>query len=282
MVFESLIREDNAERHPLVVFLIGMLYASLGVIFDVWLFQGRIANLAVFITVIAAVPLMYKIIDFEELKTSRSKGEKSLLKEHEKAIKAFVALFIGMCIAFSFWNLVLSDVASASVFAAQHREVDLVREVISGRIVQPDVLPILFSHNLRVLIFSFLFSFFFGAGAIFVLTWNASILAVAIGVYVKQSMAMVSGLAGGALLGSFVGNFAYGFFGYMSHGIFEIVSYFLAGLAGGIISVAVIKHDLFDKDYMKIVKDASWLVMLAILFLIVGALIEVFLSPVIF
>ncbi len=282
MVFESLLREDNAEQHLLYVFFIGMLYASLGVIFDKWVFHGSIENLAIFITVMAALPLMYKIIYLEENKTRKSKQEKSLLKEHEKALKAFIALFVGMCIAFSFWNLMLPINEAKELFAAQYNDIGMVRSIINGNIVQPDVFPVLFANNIRVLVFSFLFSFFFGAGAIFILTWNAAILAVAIGIYVRQAMQYSASVVGGSVVLSFIGNFSYGFFGYMSHGIFEIASYFLAGLAGGIVSVAVIRHDLFDKNYKKVVVDALWLMGFAFLLLVIGAIIEVFISSSVF
>ena len=282
MVFESLLREDNAEQHLLYVFFIGMLYASLGVIFDKWVFHGSIENLAIFITVMAALPLMYKIIYLEENKTRKSKQEKSLLKEHEKALKAFIALFVGMCIAFSFWNLMLPINEAKELFAAQYNDIGMGRSIINGNIVQPDVFPVLFANNIRVLVFSFLFSFFCGAGAIFILTWNAAILAVAIGIYVRQAMQYSASVVGGSVVLSFIGNFSYGFFGYMSHGIFEIASYFLAGLAGGIVSVAVIRHDLFDKNYKKVVVDALWLMGFAFLLLVIGAIIEVFISSSVF
>jgi len=282
MVFESLLREDNAEQHPWIVFFIGILYASLGIIFDKWIFHGTIANLAIFITVMAALPLIYKIIDMEEDKTKKFKEEKGLLREHEKALKAFVMLFLGMCIAFSFWNLMMPADEAKEVFSAQYKDVEMIRSTIAGRIVQPAIFPALLSNNLKVMFFSFLFSFFFGAGAIFILTWNAAIVAVAIGIYVRQAMAYTTDLIGGSMLLSFIGNFSYGFFGYMAHGIFEIASYFLAGLAGGIVSVAVIKHDLFDKSYKKVIVDSLWLLGIAVLLLFFGAVIEVFVSASVF
>jgi len=288
MVFESLIREDNAEKHPWHVFLIGMLYATIGVVFHIWLFKGSIDNLSIFITVFASIPLMYKIIILEEKKAKNTHEERNLLKEHKKALIAFIALFIGICIAFTFWNLVLPQEYGKEIFRSQINDVDSVREIINGRIVDPGNFLALMGNNFRVLLFSFLFSFFFGAGAIFILTWNASILAVVIGAYVRQSISAVSGASGFGIIASFLGSFSYGFFGYMTHGIFEIASYFLAGLAGGVVSVAVIRHDLFNKElkinknYGRILKDSLWLLLFAILFLILGAFVETFVSPVVF
>ena len=38
--------------------------------------------------------------------------------------------------------------------------------------------------------------------------------------------------------------YAIGMTRYMTHGIFEILAYFIGGLAGGLISVAIIRHGM--------------------------------------
>jgi stage II sporulation protein M len=68
----------------------------------------------------------------------------------------------------------------------------------------------------------------------------------------------------------------------MTHGIFEISAYFVAGLAGGIISIAVIRHDFGTKRFNHILLDSVDLILVSILFLLVAALIEVFITPVLF
>ena len=65
----------------------------------------------------------------------------------------------------------------------------------------------------------------------------------------------------------------------MTHGIFEIAAYFIAGLAGGIISIALIKHNLQEN---RVLIDSLDLVLISVGFLIVAALIEVFITPLFF
>ena len=66
MVFESLIKAKNAEKHPLYVLFLGIVYGTIGILFDLWLFHGKIPSLYIFMTVFAAIPLMYKLIVLEE------------------------------------------------------------------------------------------------------------------------------------------------------------------------------------------------------------------------
>ena len=71
-------------------------------------------------------------------------------------------------------------------------------------------------------------------------------------------------------------------FRYMIHGIPEIVAYFIVALAGGIISVAVINHDLAGKNFKRIMNDSLILTVLAVLVLFIAALLEVYLTPALF
>jgi uncharacterized membrane protein SpoIIM required for sporulation len=282
MVFEDLVKATKAEKSPLIVFMLGILYGTIGIIFDLWFFNGRIENLYIFITVFAAIPLMHGIISFEESKDKYIKKERSLLMEHKKALVAFMVLFVGVLVAFTFWFTVLPEESVGSLFSSQIKEIPLVHQsIISGSAVNPGYFSTIFGHNMKVLVFSFVFSFFFGAGAIFILTWNAALIATALGTFFRQSLGEVSGSGAGLML-TYVGTMSYGFFGYMTHGFFEIASYFLAGLAGGIISVAVIRHELFSKHFNRIVVDSLWLLGLAILVLLVSGVLETSLSPLIF
>jgi len=66
---------------------------------------------------------------------------------------------------------------------------------------------------------------------------------------------------------SFLGAFGISFLRYAIHGIPEILAYFTAGLAGGIISVAVIRHDFLTKKFKNIVIDSVDLTVLTPFFL---------------
>ena len=276
MVLESLIKARNAERHPFYVLLLGLLYGATGLFFDLFVFGGKLPNLFVFITVFASIPLMYKMINMEGKKEKIYKKEMTILQEHAKALTAFVALFFGILISFTAGYMLLSPETAEHIFAFQHQDILSIHTNIGGRVVAPDFFHALLLNNLKVLFFSFIFSFFFGAGAIFILTWNASLIAAALGSFLR------TWLSPGSSFSYALGTISYGFMGYLFHGLFEIVAYFIAGLAGGVISVAVIRHDLFHKNFLRIVNDALWLLALSVIFLVLGAVAEAYLSPLLF
>ena len=128
-------------------------------------------------------------------------------------------------------------------------------------------------NNIKVLAFVLLFSFIYGAGAIFILTWNASVISVAIGNTIRNIISSSPT--------SYFAAFSIGLGRYLTHGIPEIGAYFIGGLAGGMISIAIIKHEFIDRKFRKLIIDSSYLVLLALCLLIFAALLETFISPMI-
>ena len=70
-----------------------------------------------------------------------------------------------------------------------------------------------------------------------------------------------------------------GFLRYFLHGVPESAACVVVGLAGGIMSVASANHDILSRKCKIIVSDALKLVIIAALLLIMGALIEVYITP---
>ena len=62
----------------------------------------------------------------------------------------------------------------------------------------------------------------------------------------------------------------------------EIAAYFITALAGGIFGVGLIRHGLRDKRFLKIVENVILLIFLALVILIIAALLEVYITPLIF
>tara|TARA_Y100000034_G_C6859501_1_gene391008 strand:- start:64 stop:915 length:852 start_codon:yes stop_codon:yes gene_type:complete len=279
MVIESLINPNKAEGHPLEMFVIGAVYASIAVFLSLWIFRDYSSLVMVFLTVISSVPLVYTIIKIEEQKDSSSESETFLLKEHSKAILIFVFLFGGYLASYSFWFVVLPDAIVQNLFSVQLDTIQTINSGVVGLSVGSDFLMQIFSNNIRVMIFCILFAFLFGAGAIFILTWNASVIAAAIGTFIRNNLSDVANAAGFDKLTGYFQVSSAGILRYMVHGIPEITAYFVAGLAGGIISVAVIRHDFGTKSFKKILMDSVDLVVIAILMLVFAAIIEVFVTP---
>ena len=132
-----------------------------------------------------------------------------------------------------------------------------------------------------MLFFVLLFSFIYGDGAIFILTWNASVIAVAIGNSIRgviSSAASSIGVSGATVYFQAV---SLGSIRYLLHGVIEIGAYFVGGLAGGLISVAVIRYKLFDERFNKVLIDSMQLILMSAGLLLLAAVVEVFISPLI-
>lgn len=268
MVLESVISPIKAERRPWELLFLGMLYSSFAIALSIWVFEAYAGMLSVFLTVMACIPLMYNTLKLEEEKSLAIDGERKLLKEHGKALSFFMFLFLGITLAYVIWYLFLPAPTSADLFRIQTDTIF----ALNAKVASPDMFMRIITNNLKVLTFCILFSFFYGAGAIFILTWNASVIATAIGAFIKEQFMSH---------GSYTLSFTYGILRYMVHGIPEILAYFTAALAGGIISVAIVKHDYRTKEFQKIIFDSSNLILISIAILIIAAIIETYITPMI-
>jgi len=284
-MIELLMKPKKAERNPWEMFFVGLFWASVSLLLVSFVFgkdsilkEGS-GLLVVTFTVIACLPFMYYIIKLEEGKDVEINDSGKLIKEHSKAIRALMWLFLGFVVAFAFFYIVMPDSAGqnfnfqiktfCAINSPSHYTYCLEEHgvpPITGAVTGTTAVLSIFANNIYVLIFTILFSLAFGAGAIFILVWNASVIAAAIGIFAKGEL---SGLGLGLLR-------------YMIHGIPEISAYFVGALAGGIVSVAVIRKDLRGEGTWKILQDSLLMIIIAIVILIIAALMEVYLTPLLF
>ncbi len=277
MVFESLLSPIKAEKKPWELFFMGAFYSSLAIILSLWIFRKETSIVMVLLTVAMSIPLIYRTIRYEEKKDVVMKvGEKRLLEEHGKAIEAFVMLFLGFFISFVLWYVFLPAGTTEIVFSVQTETIRNINGV-TGRAIDP-VGPIvkIFLNNARVLALCILFSFLWGAGAIFILTWNASVGGAFIGNFIRTRL---SAFGDGASIMNYFQVSSLGLIRYLPHGVLEMGAYFVGGLAGGIISVSIIRKDYKTPKFEKILFDASDLILIAIAILLVAAFVEVFITP---
>lgn len=283
MVLESLMSPTKAERRPWEMLPVGFLYASVAVLFALWVFPRMAGLVAVFLTVLACGPLMYNTIRKEEKRdVTEDVREKVLLKEHARALSFFVFLFFGITIAFIVWYVLLPSGVAQNLFGLQAQTITAINNQVTGNAASQTLFFKIFFNNIKVLAFCLIFSFFYGAGAIFILTWNASVIATAVGTFIREGIAKYAAFAGMAKGVIYFQIFSLGLLRYSVHGVPEIAAYFVAGLAGGIISVAVIRHDFRSKKFHHVVADSADLILLSVLILFVAALIEVFITPALF
>ncbi len=282
-MLEMLINPKKAERHPWELFFVGVFYASISMILVNWIFakDAVLSNytgiLIVTFTVIFSIPFIYYTIRLEEKKITPKIESISLLKEHEKAIMAFLWLFVGFVVAYSFWYIVFSAPqnfkAQIETYCLINRPANVqecaaqygVKNAVSttGLVSGKERLLLIFTNNIFVLIFTLVFSLIFGAGVIFILAWNASVIAAAVGIFAKsQISAMPMGLLK-----------------YLIHGVPEIAAYFIVAVAGGSVSVAVIKHEFGTDKFWEVLQDSLNLIIISVIVLFLAALMEVYITP---
>lgn len=216
---------------------------------------------------------------------------------HSGVIVMYSFLFVGLVISFSFWFTVLpyqSDEvwmpSSSDVFGTQNTTIGQLRRQISGEQtgmaaaacytdgeierVRTAKFTSIYDNNVRVMVFCFMASFLFGAGALWIISWNASIVGVFIGAKIRQELSNLP-----ALHAYFTGFPKYSL-GIALWGIPEIAAYLIAGVAGGIISVAVAKHHFRSEGFWFTVYDGTLLMIFAIFLILLGAWVEHFFVPV--
>jgi len=282
MVLESLINPAKAEKHPIMIFLLGLAYGSLAIFLSLWIFEEQSSMVMVFLATMAALPLMYHTLRFEEQKNFVAKPHSSMLREHAPAIMFFMMLFLGIAVAFTFWYIVLPTDVASSLFRVQSQTISNLNQHVTGKITQTSLLSKIFLNNVKVMIFCILFSFLYGSGAIFILSWNASVIGAAAGNFIRSHMAKFAGAAGLHKAGAYFYVGSLSILRYAIHGIPEILAYVIGGLAGGILSMAIVKHDFGTKNFERVLLDVSDLVLLSVLILFIAAVLEVFVTPALF
>lgn len=279
MVLEAIISPIKAEQKPWSLFFMGALYSTIAIMLSVWVFKEYASIISVFLVVISTIPLVYSTIKLEERKDVLLEKEGQILKEHSKALTTLMFLFFGITVAYSLWYVFLPEKLLSILFEAQQNTIASINAGIGYNSV---LFTKIFLNNIKVLAFCIILSLFYGAGSIFILTWNASVISTAIGTFIRERISSYANELGYSTIANYFHVISLGLLRYALHGIPEILAYFVASLAGGIISVAIIRHGIRTKRFEKIFLDASYLILISIALLIIAAFLEVYITPKLF
>jgi uncharacterized membrane protein SpoIIM required for sporulation len=285
-MLEALINPKRAEKGPWKMFFIGLVYASLSLLLVQWFFSDDAVlskfsgMIVVTFCVMFSLPFMYYIIKREEKQDESVEGLVEVWKAHSDAIYALMWLFMGFIVAFSGWYMILQN---SNLFNAQIETYCMINnpgdiggcvqrysfeqhKITSGASTQAVRFVSIIENNVYVMIFTLIFSLIFGAGAIFILAWNASVISAAIGIFTKYNISEIPlGLAR-----------------YMIHGFPEIAAYFLTALAGGMFGTGILRNGIKSKKFPRVMENTVILLLIAIIILVAAALIEVYFTPIVF
>ena len=288
-MLESLINPKRAKKGPWKMLLVGILYGSLSILLVKLFFASDIVLskfsglMVVTFCVMFSLPFMYYIIKREEKEDEEIEGLLHVWRAHRKAIFALMWLFLGFVIAFSFWNIILQDSnllnAQIETYCAINSPSDIEscfkQYSIGGNNVDNATGAYssktgrffsILENNIYVMIFTLIFSLIFGAGAIFILAWNASVIAGAISIFTHYKIAEIP----------------LGLSRYMIHGLPEIAAYFITALAGGILGVGFIRNGFKSKKFLRVLENVVILIFVSLIILVLAGLIEVYFTPLLF
>src|SRR3989344_249635 len=276
MVLES-IKIRWIEHRPYIAFVFGLFYTIVGYIAAAIFFKDYISIAMLFLSTLLVVPSLMKLLEIEEKRESIY-GLRNFFREHKDIVEAYIFLFIGVFIGYLLLGFFISGEHYASVFEVQRNflidQEGLSAELIGSFMNAPfepsmsDVLCLI-TNNLMVSIILFVLSFLYGAGAIFLILFNASIFASFI-TFVIQYLADKTSEAF-AIIGVF-----------SIHMLPEVAGFLLAAIAGGVVSKAVLREKIGGKGFSYVIGDATALLFLSCLLIIIAAFIEVYATTFLF
>lgn len=290
-MIESLVNPEQAEKKPIDSFIAGFLFTIAACVLTLQIQPGSDGSgfLIVAFISIAAAPFLVRLFAIEEKK---SKG--NLIDRHYALIQVFTFFFVGVIFGSSLFFVLTQN---SALFTDQIKdlclkgviedEICVGRTILTGNAVSPfagtgDAIAglsfeIILLNNLKVLALAFVFSFLLGAGAIFLISWNATVIGVLIGKIAQNPIAFNSVQLGeNNILLNYIVALPYTLLRLLPHGFFEFGAYFFGAIAGGILSVGIIKEKDPKHHFMPVFKDSLEYLIIAIILLVIGAAVEVF------
>jgi hypothetical protein len=292
MVLEHIFGRTTVKKHSSILFISAIIVSSVGLWLSYYTFPDSSSILGLAFLTIAFVPLINSIFIEEEEKEIKMKGTGfGFLFRHGKLISVYLWIFLGIIFSYAFWFTVLPQSTPEycnefqsieciipvkdKVFIEQSKTMTAIsgQTIMTGKAIgvkeckNPETanfhscVELIYSNNSLVLGLAILFSFLWGAGAIFLIAWNASVIGTFIGFEATASTTRAIAR----------------FLSYIPHGSFEILGYFIGAIAGGIISVVITKRKCEKCEFKLIARDAFTLIVLAYWILLIGAIIEAWL-----
>ena len=271
MVLEQFLESEKIKNHLLYVSGLGFFYVFFS-FFVAKLFFGASVSVAMLFTcTLLLVPSLNYILNIEE-KIESKVGVKHFFRNHKDIIDIYLVLFIGIFFGYLILGAFFADLGNDFSYQVNflEREEGLNKELIDDFAIKeynPTMQNFysLISWGLAVILICFLLSIFYGSGAIFLITLNASIFSTFI-VYILQYVGRSIGMVF-SVLGLF-----------LIHMIPEIAGFMMAAIAGGVVSRAITREKFGSEGFKNVMKDAVILLLIGIGLIIISAFLEIFVT----
>ncbi|MCK4428918.1 MAG: stage II sporulation protein M [Candidatus Aenigmarchaeota archaeon] len=277
MVLESLVGVEDSRLHPYKLFFLAAIGTTVAIIITYLLNQKGF--FLVLLVVLSLLPIMLKQLRYEEKRKESHHFWRYLYKlkfihRHRELVTDYFYIILGVAITIAAFYIMLPPGVCCNIFSDQIMTISQITKQSSGecglsgsmtkttgRLMEGGIFSKILFNNIGVVIICFAFSLFYSSGAIFLISWNASVLGIVVGQGAKQLL----GLPSIPLV----------LLSYLPHGIPEFLGYILAGIAGGILSVALARHKEEKEHFMFVLKDSLLLLCVSLLFVLIGTIIEV-------
>ena len=273
MVLEQIFPENWLETKGRYAFLLGVIYSVVGILLAKFLFRGDPALVAVGFTSLLLLPELYKLFSIEERKESLQTkvSIRSLWRNDIDIVRIYIFLFLGILLVYSIGTILLPSFTTNTLFREQ-LEVrfgqGFAGNAFAGGTFSASLFFSLLSNNFLVLIACFIMALLTGDGAIFLITWNASVWGTIFGITAKNA----SLFTGGNAYLTFILIMLIVF----PHMIIEGISYFLAAISGSVISKDVILEQFMSNRFFEVFGFNLYLLLFGLLSLLLGAFVETF------
>ncbi|RME53354.1 stage II sporulation protein M [Candidatus Woesearchaeota archaeon] len=294
MVLEKLLPERVLERRPLYAFIVGIVYSVVGIFLAKLLFPEDPALVSVAFISLLILPELYKLFSTEERKekAERRITLKNLYKDNKDLLRLYLVLFFSIFFTYAVLTMFLSDFESNRLFSKQlsvrtstgnAADRGGLSGLVSRGIYCEDAslrrLPAnsfpsmtclyskIFFNNLSVLAACFFLALITGDGAVFLITWNASVWGTIFG-WLAKNLSRYFETA--HPLGFFFTILAI----VLPHMTLEALAYIMAAISGGTISKDVVLERLDSKRFNKVFAYNMLLLLVALLILLIAAGLE--------
>ena len=264
--------------------MLGFIFSEIGIMTAIVLFRNDVSLMSIAFTSLLLLQPLSKMLTREaNLEFRENKFSIHLIfNDHKELFEIYFFLFLGIMLSYGVFAVILPDFHLVQMFGSQ------IGIPCTGEISQPEFCnqlnPFLgyassgirtfweiVGNNLLVSIVALLFSLAYGAGSILFLTWNASVWGTVFGYFAKVS-ATTQGQP--ALL-----VFVNLMIKVLPHTITEASAYFMAVIAGGVLSKALLMPKISDEKLKHVLFDAGVFFIFSVLLVILAGLLEVYVFP---
>jgi uncharacterized membrane protein SpoIIM required for sporulation len=266
-MLEQLYSPDWLLRRPQYAFLLGLVFSIFGVFSARIIFGANPGLMSVAFTSILLIPTLQRLFGITEDREIREKkfSLPQLVRDHYDIMEIFIYLFLGIFTTYMLLTFYWTNAFSLRMFESQLNVAGLTGMSYEQNAWFTSIL----TNNIKVLIVCFLLSFFYGAGSILFLAWNASVWGSVFGYVANHSAAVMSPMAA----------FSNTLVPVVPHMITEAFSYFSATMVGGIASKAIIKERWMSEKFKHVISDSLLFLFLGFVLVLIAAWLEVYIFP---